>query len=108
MTTTELIANLKTSRAKMLRSDDPKRKADGEVEILLSTDHVIEHLERLEAENAALRADAERYRWLRSHSNLEVGDFEVIKDGSQYWRGDDLDAAIDAALSVRPPSEEKR
>ena len=52
---------------------------------------------KLRAERDALKADAERYRWLRS----EDSEFPAaeLSDGSGYrfFCGDELDAAIDAA-----------
>lgn len=68
-------------------------------------DYAIAAIQRLEAENEALRKDAERYRWLRGdcgpHS-VRWPRFEV-----KYWTGrwwDDLrlaqmDAAIDDAMT---------
>ena len=60
-------------------------------------------LRRLHAENEALRADAERYRWLRA----------VLADrsgkGKSHWIccipegcSEDLDIAIDAAMKEKP------
>lgn len=57
-------------------------------------------LERLTAENAALRKDAERYRWLRIPENgvsVTIAD----EDDPETWYEYDslrLDAAIDAAM----------
>ena len=58
-------------------------------------------LSRLDAENKALRADAERYGWLRrwkgqEHEPLFTVQHEI--DGT-LWGGD-LDAAIDAAMAA--------
>jgi hypothetical protein len=50
----------------------------------------ITRAEKAEAENAALRVDAERYRWLRRYADE---DFLVGKSE------DGVDAAIDAAMS---------
>lgn len=53
-------------------------------------------IERLTAERDALRADAERYRWLREHG--ETGCTEKDGYGGRALQmGADLDAAIDAA-----------
>jgi len=49
-----------------------------------------DRIEQLEAENAALRDDAERYRWLRD-------DNAFFPEEQMIMGGDDLDAAIDAA-----------
>ena len=59
---------------------------------------------KLEAENDALRADAERYRWLRDQSGGYASNAKFTiyyRDGDwvQRVRPDDLDAAIDAARS---------
>jgi hypothetical protein len=46
-----------------------------------------------EAENAALREDAKRYRWLRDNINrLPYDDYGM---GPQFPSGNELDAAID-------------
>jgi hypothetical protein len=58
----------------------------------------------LERENAELRNDAERYRWLRDgelpaeypYPVMRVGDFP---DGYAIWN-EELDAAIDAAKAT--------
>ncbi|WP_448679963.1 ead/Ea22-like family protein [Pseudomonas nicosulfuronedens] len=68
----------------------------------------LEEVDRLKAENAALRKDAERYRWLRflprgnRHGGMTI---MLAKDrpSPNQWCGDTireeaLDAAIDAAL----------
>ena len=55
-------------------------------------------LRRLSAENETLRADAERYRWLRDHGDSGC----TQKDGYGGYElrmGEELDAAIDAARS---------
>ena len=64
-------------------------------------------VERLRAENEALRADAERWRWLRYRDSDPAGLFvSVAYDGKiglvdrGYMLAEDaLDAAIDAARS---------
>lgn len=48
--------------------------------------------ERLTAENAALRKDAERYRFMREHTSVTVGPSYVLRSTEE------LDAAIDAAM----------
>ena len=52
----------------------------------------------------AAEADAARYRWLREQCGMsgsltiaEVGSWELIP-----WSGDDIDAAIDAAMEHNP------
>ena len=57
----------------------------------------------LRAENAELKRDAERYRWLRDchghdgQKNLTI--CEVSKWSLEPWSGDDPDRAIDKALA---------
>lgn len=51
-------------------------------------------------EEAELVRDGRRYRWLKQHSpEIAVPRSEV----TQYWAGDDLDAAIDAAMCNSSP-----
>lgn len=66
-------------------------------------------LRRLDAENKALRPDAERYRWLRETHNDSCGAFAVAELGQGDWKvieevtetaEHDLDAAIDAAMAA--------
>ena len=57
---------------------------------------------RLEKEVDALRKDAERYRWLRDQNNSEAVE-DMIRvynygDGAKLLDGEELDAAIDAAM----------
>ena len=71
---------------------------------------VVAELRRLDAENKALRADAERYRWLRiqpddcsapridiCHWTCDHGD--SVNNG-EGLRGDAADQAIDAAMAA--------
>ena len=66
-----------------------------------------DEIERLRAEVAGLREDAERYRWLRDPHNQDchsVG--KCTPDTESYeaidWLyGDELDVSIDAALAAR-------
>jgi hypothetical protein len=63
-------------------------------------------LERLTAENAALRKDAERYRWLRNKSvwhetspwAVRWNDPDDTAKGESPCDGKNLDAAIDKAM----------
>lgn len=55
--------------------------------VFLVTD---EFVRRLEAENAALRADAERYRWMRASPGLTIR-------AAAARTPEAFDAAIDAA-----------
>jgi hypothetical protein len=50
-------------------------------------------IERLEAENAALRADAERYRYIRDNHETRGRAMEIVYG----MNGSDWDAAIDSA-----------
>ena len=64
--------------------------------------------DRLKAENAKLRRDAERYRWLRNKSEFGTRhDPAVYKDGPtddlDFFHGDELDAAIDQAMTKEQP-----
>ena len=59
--------------------------------------------ERLKAELAEAKKDAERYRWLRHGDNDEPllkFSFEARCNSDDVWllRNDELDAAIDAAM----------
>ncbi|MCF3486966.1 hypothetical protein [Stenotrophomonas maltophilia] len=59
----------------------------------------------LRAEAEALRKDAERYRWLRNDAITGTRhDPAVLKDGPtdccDFMFGDELDAAIDAAMGA--------
>lgn len=59
-------------------------------------------LRRLDAENKALRADAERYRWLRDEGRFN--DFRVEQKTNGWMKTHSratLDAAIDAALAAQ-------
>ena len=57
----------------------------------------------LEAECERLRADAERYRWLRDSEQLEPDQFGALNEW--LWGDGDFTyvaSAIDAALSAKP------
>ena len=62
-------------------------------------DELIPMAEKLEAENEALRADAERYRWLR-RPITSTADFKKWLDIITNLCEDRMDAAIDAAIDV--------
>jgi hypothetical protein len=51
-----------------------------------------------QVENAALREDAERYRWLRQM----VFDDRIIPSPDRMLHGEELDSAIDAARKEQP------
>lgn len=78
---TDEIDRLRTATAEMGRALNLARERETE----------------LRAERDALKADAERYRWLRR--DPVAGSLYVTSDDdpSIWIRGDDLDAAIDAA-----------
>jgi hypothetical protein len=66
---------------------------------------LIQHARKLEAENAALRKDAERYQWFRSKRLWDADQFPWPKDFEYpdpcLWdAGEMLDAAIDAARKL--------
>lgn len=69
-----------------------------------------EEIECLRTENARLREDAARYRWLRKGESddvavvrglgaMDYGMSAVVYTYSEEIDGDDLDAAIDAAMA---------
>lgn len=71
-------------------------------------------LRRLHAEVESLRTDAERYRWLRKGESddvavvrglgaMDYGMSAVVSTYSEEIDGDDLDAAIDAAMHAGKP-----
>jgi len=65
-----------------------------------------DEIERLRAEVAGLREDAERYRWLRSPNTGPATIWELVSDecNPPYMTlkyGANLDSAIDAALAAR-------
>ncbi|EOB7987715.1 TPA: hypothetical protein ACNRRD_001897 [Pseudomonas aeruginosa] len=55
---------------------------------------LLDEIDRLKAENEALRKDAERYRWLRGASHFDTPQHKAFC--KTY--GDALDCEIDAAL----------
>ena len=62
-------------------------------------------IEALEAELAACKQDAERYRWLR-HEEGDIGNLYIGIDSPAYknqWAlsGEKADAAIDAAMAAQ-------
>src|SRR5690606_1593066 len=61
----------------------------------------LEQVDALKAECEKLRKDAERYRWLRDKCDRWDGglvDAKVTEFSLSSWSGDDLNAAIDAAM----------
>ena len=74
--------------------------------LLLSPETVImllDEIERLRAENAALTADARRYRWLRDFSSGETDDYGnvSIEFRCDFEHYANPDASIDAAMGVK-------
>lgn len=66
---------------------------------------LLDEIDRLRAEVEAYRKDAERYRWLRNDAMTGTKhDPAVLKDGPtdccDFMFGDELDAAIDAAMGA--------
>lgn len=57
-----------------------------------------DEIERLRAEVAALRADAERYRFIRDNHEVRGRAMEIVYG----MNGVEWDAAIDAALAKEP------
>lgn len=64
------------------------------------TDILMEDHRKLMAEIAALKKDAERYRYLRNMSSVECC-IQCGYDGIELRTGKLLDAAIDAAMEVK-------
>jgi len=61
----------------------------------------LEQVDAMKAEREKLRKDAERYRWLRDKCDRWDGGLVVAKVTEfslSSWSGDDLNAAIDAAM----------
>jgi len=71
--------------------------------ITAMTERLIGERAALAAELSALRADAERYRWLRRTTNAVTSKGERIdvRNNPELW-----DSAIDAALRQEQPKEE--
>ena len=81
---------------------------------------IVERLRRLYVQNGTnyvqeaadeierLRADAERYRYLRDKCSGEVDDYGTvgIKFRCDFEHYRDLDASIDAAMGLTRPAEE--
>ena len=68
-------------------------------------------IHRLQAENAELRADAERYRWLASNftraASLDMSGMHTYTGiGRTIGRGLNVSGAIDAAMRQRAEQEE--
>ena len=70
--------------------------------VVVEEEHANREIERLRAELAECKRDAERYRWLRrARMNVDV---LVREDEDSVWidmHGWDLDAYVDAALAAK-------
>lgn len=69
-------------------------------------DEAIDRIDALEGEIAALRKDAERYRWLRDNMVQDGDDYDgFMSTRNLFPRGNEypgnLDAAIDAAMAQK-------
>lgn len=87
---------------KWLRQAAREIRAEGHCGWGNTCEQAADHIAALEAELAAVKADAERYQWLRLHTDsmsvsppLTVAIVEGW--GLCAWSGDNLDAAIDKA-----------
>lgn len=107
-------------RAVALRNAINRWHSDAQVDMVLSKDHplsiarykdemalynaapsIVQLAVELGAECEALRADAERYRWLRDESDWEISEAGA---SMQDWEPDEMDAAIDAAMAKDSPN----
>jgi hypothetical protein len=80
--------------------DDLKRIAELEADYKTRTSQLSEvtlRMRELEAENAELRKDAARYRWLRDSESLTAPSVDLARDLHYAATTDSIDAAIDAA-----------
>ena len=93
----------------MKKYDDLKRMA----EMCEIPEKQASEVLELIAENEALRADAERYRWLRDPDHCEEDFLDGPADnivvgscgGEDILWSEQLDAAVDAAMSKEPKAE---
>lgn len=92
-------ADLRRQVAKYEKEDAIKASVNRQ--LLERAEQAEAKLAAAQAENAALREDAERYRWLRSQ--YEDRPYAVFAwDDDCAIGGDDLDAALDAARKEQP------
>jgi hypothetical protein len=64
-------------------------------------EELIAERDKLRAELAELRRDAERYRWLRDAEDRSYVALAMENGSEPVWiSGDELDAAIDAAMAT--------
>jgi hypothetical protein len=72
------------------------------IEIIIDLEKELAAIPGIEVENAALRLDAERYRWLREKIENQNLTIAVADSWSlRSWSGDDSDAVIDAAMKEK-------
>lgn len=86
------------------------RMYDEGLERTFRTDYLFAELRHRERENAALRADAERYRWLRNAARTVDYSAWLDVDQSMYQTGcrhsgGQLDEAIDNFIARQPHSQ---
>lgn len=82
--------------SKSYTAECQKDENEARAELIRAISAVEAERDRLAAECEALRADAERYRWLRSSEDTTLEDlqWQLVRDyGDEY-----LDAKIDAAM----------
>ena len=78
----------------------------GDYASIKAAQEIVFRMERAEAERDALRADAERYRWLRDATNWsETGPCPVVATCEDTIFGEALDIAIDVAMQHKEQSK---
>lgn len=81
-------------QVRMLREENERLRAERSA-MIENVRFARERAERAEAERDTLRADAERYRWLRQWAGRSE---EFPSDLSDPTNPEEMDAAIDAAM----------
>lgn len=104
---------LTTAFAEKVATDKTFMNRDKTTNYLDAFSAALDEMEKLELALSAARRDAERYRWLRSNCQYGFEDREgpqlIHRNGESGphqnpgWR-EELDAAIDAALSAKEKS----
>ena len=102
---TQVIGRLAVKAAAALRElvadrDSWEQQASDRIDDVLEQ---ADRAERAEAERDALRADAERYRFLRQYSSTDF--YGAVQDATGRFpdSDEDADAAIDAAIAQEKP-----